>query len=160
MAQSDHVRFLKQAIEVSHKARQAGNTPFGAILVSPKGDVLLEQPNVEITSHKCTGHAETQLVERASKVYSKVFLAQCTLYTSAEPCAMCTGAIYWANIGRIVYAISEKSLLALTQDHPQNPTLDMPCREILAKGQKPIEVIGPFPELEELAAQAHKGFWT
>lgn len=81
-----------------------------------------------------------------------------TLYTSAEPCVMCTGAIYWTGIGRIVYALSESWLLELTGDDPENPTFDLPCREIIARGQRNIEVLGPL--LEDEAAAAHEEFWA
>lgn len=154
-----HEYYLEKAIEVSFKSREHGNTPFGALLVDKEGNIILTQENVEITENKCTGHAETMLAEKASKMYSKDFLWSCTLYTTAEPCCMCTGAIYWANIGRIVYAMTEKRLLELTGDNEQNPTFDLPSREILKKGQKNIEVIGPFPALEEKAALAHKDYW-
>ena len=120
---------------------------------------MLEQENIEITTHKCTGHAETTLCENASMKYSKAFLKDCTLYTTAEPCAMCSGAIYWANIGCVVYAMTEKRLLELTGSNEQNPTFDLPCREVFKRGQKEITVIGPFPSLEEEAASVHQGFW-
>ena len=120
----------------------------------------MEQENVEISTHKATGHAETQLIERASMEYSKEFLWNCTLYTTAEPCAMCAGAMYWANIGTVVYAMTEKDLLALTGSDEQNPTFDLPCREVFARGQKDITVIGPFPELAPKAAEVHKNYWN
>lgn len=156
----DDVRHLRQAIEVSRRSREGGNTPFGAILVSPEGEVLLEQENIEVRTHRCTGHAETTLVDRASQMYDKAFLWGCTLYTSAEPCAMCAGAIYWANVGRVVYAMTERRLLELTGSNEQNPTFDLPCRTVFAAGQKAVEVVGPFPELEEEAAAVHEGYWS
>lgn len=155
----DHTYYLKRAIEVSRRSRENGNTPFGAILVDKDGNILMEQENIEIKTGKCTGHAEATLAERASVAYSKDFLWDCTLYTSAEPCAMCSGAIYWGNIGTVVYAMTEKRLLELTGAHEQNPTFDLPCREIFAHGQKEITVIGPFPELEVEAAKVHQGYW-
>jgi len=154
------VKNLKRCIEVSRQSRADGNTPFGALLADAEGNILFEQPNVEITEKKCTGHAETQVAERASMMYSKDFLATCTLYTTAEPCAMCAGAIYWAGIGRVVYGMTEKDLLAQTGADPQNPTFDLPCREVFARGQKDIEVVGPFPELVEEIAEVHRGFWN
>ena len=72
---------------------------------------------------------------------------------------MCTGAIYWANIGRVVFAMTERRLLELTGNNEQNPTFDLPCRKIFAAGQKKIEVIGPITEVEEEAAMVHKGYW-
>ncbi|WP_454191615.1 nucleoside deaminase [Paenibacillus sp. Marseille-Q7038] len=158
--QLDHLTLLQRTIEISRMARDSGNTPFGALLVDKDGHILMEQGNVEITEHRCTGHAETALMERASHTYTPDFLWDCTLYTTAEPCAMCAGAMYWGNLGRVVYGISEKDLLALTGDDPQNPTFDLPCREIFARGQKRIEVIGPFPELADEIAAVHEGFWN
>jgi tRNA(Arg) A34 adenosine deaminase TadA len=100
-------------------------------------------------------------MRKASKVYSKDFLKNCTLYTTAEPCVMCAGAIYWGNVGRLVYALSEKRLLELTGSDPQNPTFDVPCRTVFAGGQKDIVVVGPIDdlELEVAAAEPHQGFW-
>ena len=71
---------------------------------------------------------------------------------------MCAGAVYWSGISRVVYALSEERLLAMTGNHPENPTLSLPCREVFARGQRGIEVIGPL--LEDEAAAAHLGFWT
>lgn len=70
---------------------------------------------------------------------------------------MCAGAIYWSGVGRLVYAMAEGDLLALTGDHPANPTLDLGCRLVLRSGQRQIEVIGPA--LIEEAIAAHEGFW-
>ncbi|MEH2595881.1 tRNA(Arg) A34 adenosine deaminase TadA [Bradyrhizobium sp. AZCC 1577] len=80
-----------------------------------------------------------------------------TLYSSAEPCAMCAGAIYWAGIGRVVYGLSELRLRRLTGNHPENPTLDLPCREVFGSGQRATEVVGPL--LEDEAAAVHDGVW-
>lgn len=160
MSKKSHEEYLKRAIEVSRESREAGNTPFGAILVDKDGNIVLEQQNIEITEHICTGHAETSLMQQASKKFDKDFLWTSTLYTTAEPCAMCSGAIYWGNVGTVVYAMTEKRLLELTGNNEQNPTFDLPCREVFAKGQKDIIVIGPFPALEEAAAEVHQGFWN
>ncbi|HBE77851.1 MAG TPA: tRNA-specific adenosine deaminase [Firmicutes bacterium] len=154
--------YIEKAIEVSRKARESGNTPFGAILVDQNGTNLIEQGNIEITEKDCTGHAETALMRKASKLFNKEFLWNCTLYSTAEPCAMCSGAIYWGNVGRVVYGISEKSILSLTGSHPQNPTFSVPCRGIFAGGQKSIVVIGPIadPELEKKIVEVHRGYWN
>ena len=70
---------------------------------------------------------------------------------------MCSGAIYWAGIGRVVYGQTEKSLKALTGAHAENPTLDLPCRVVFGAGQRAVEVIGPLLEDEAAAIQAD--FW-
>src|SRR5690606_31394561 len=84
-------------------------------------------------------------------------LAGATLYSSAEPCAMCTGALYWTGIGRLVYGLSERRLLEFTGDAAENPTFALPCRAALARGQREVEVLGPL--LEDEAALAHQGLW-
>lgn len=160
MAYKDHLYYLQRCVEVSQMARDTGNMPFGCILVDKEGEILMEQMNIEGTEYKCTGHAETQLIEKASMKYSKEFLWTCTLYSTAEPCAMCTGAMYWANLGRIVYGMTESGLLEITGSDPKNPTFDLPCREVLARGQKDIVVLGPFPEIVEEVAAVHKDFWN
>ena len=160
MAYKDHIDYLKRAIEISRESRASGNTPFGALLVDKDGNILMEQGNIEISGKVCTGHAETTLAARASQEYSREFLWDCTLYTTAEPCAMCSGAIYWANIGRVVYGMTERRLLQLTGSNEQNPTFDLPCRDVFSKGQKEITVLGPFPEIEEEAARVHEGYWN
>ncbi len=160
MSRFTHEHYLRRAVEVSRASRAHGNTPFGALLVDADGNVLLEQENVEVTERICTGHAETTLAARASQAHSPEFLWTCTLYTTAEPCAMCSGAIYWANIGRVVYAMTEARLLELTGSNAQNPTFALPCRQVFAAGQKDIEVLGPFPGVEDEAAAVHQGYWT
>ncbi len=159
MAYKNHIDYLKRAVDISKEARANGNTPFGALLVDKDGNIVMEQGNIEITDKICTGHAEATLAARASHEYSKDFLWDCTLYTTAEPCAMCAGAIYWANIGRVVYGMTERRLLQLTGSNEQNPTFDLPCRDVFSKGQKEITVLGPFPEIEEEAAKVHEGYW-
>ena len=72
---------------------------------------------------------------------------------------MCSGAIYWSGIGRVVYALSEADLLKLTGNDRQNPTMHLPCRKVLNEGQRYIQVEGPFAELTEEALTAHKGYW-
>ena len=94
----------------------------------------------------------------ASTRFERVELATATLYTSTEPCAMCAGAIYWGGVSRVVFGLSERGLLALTGDDPENPTFDLPCREVFAHGQRPVEVVGPLPEDE--ARALHDGFWS
>lgn len=153
-----HFPYLKRAVDLARQAREKGNHPFGALLVDDQGNILLEAENSVVSERDCTGHAETNLVRAASRKYAPEFLANCTLYTSTEPCAMCAGAIYWAGIGRVVYALSEAELRQITGAHPENPTLDLPCREVFQRGQRKIEVIGPV-ELPE-AREVHLNFWN
>jgi tRNA(Arg) A34 adenosine deaminase TadA len=148
---------LRTAISVARNARINGNHPFGAILVDADGEAVLSAENSVVTSRDATGHAETNLVRLASGRYAADELATCTLYTSTEPCAMCSGAIYWAGIGRVVFAVSEAALRELTGANPENPTLSLSCREVFARGQRDIVVDGPVDLPEALAV--HAGFW-
>ena len=147
---------MRVAIGLAQKARDKGNHPFGAILVNEQGNILLEAENTVVTEKDCTGHAETNLMRKATKKYDLDFLANCTLYTSTEPCPMCAGAIYWANVRRVVYGLSEKGMYEIVGEDTKE-FLHLPCHEIFEKGRKPIEVIGPI--LEEEAKRVHKGFW-
>ena len=153
----DHDKFMRRSFAVARRARTHGNHPFGALLVSATGEVLMEVENGYMPDRDMTGHAERLLATQASKQFDPKFLAGCTLYTSAEPCCMCAGAIYWAGIGRVVYGLSEHRLKTLTGNHAENPTLDLPCRTVFAAGQRHVEVIGPL--LEDEAAAVHAGAW-
>ncbi len=153
----DHERFLRLTFALAERSREEGNHPFAAILVGPDGEVLMEAMNAFGIEGDSTGHAERVLMTRASVAYGAEFLAGCTMYANAEPCAMCAGAAYWAGIGRVVHGMSERALKALIGPHPENLTLDLPCREIFAAGQRDVEVVGPL--LEEESARAHEGFW-
>jgi tRNA(Arg) A34 adenosine deaminase TadA len=154
----DDLFHLRQAFAVAARSRAAGDHPFGAVLVGPDGSVLLEQGNgYTAEGGDMTAHAERLLATRASKTYPAEFLAGCTMYVSAEPCAMCSGAIYWAGVGRVVYGQSEAGLKQLTGAHPENPTLSLPCRAVFAAGQRQVDVVGPLLEDEASALQAD--FW-
>ena len=145
-------RLLRRANAVAERALGMGRHPFGALLVAPDGDtVLAEQGNIDTVNH-----AESTLARTAAANYPGAYLAQCTLVTTFEPCAMCAGTPYWAHIGRLVYGMAERDLLAITGNHAENPTLDLPCREVFAHGQKAIQTIGPVADgVEEIAALHH-----
>jgi tRNA(Arg) A34 adenosine deaminase TadA len=150
--------YLRRCIALAIKTREAGQHPFAAIVVGERGEVLVEAQNhSRPPDGDPTQHAELVAVSRVAKVVSRERLSRATLYTSAEPCCMCAGAIYWANIGRVVYALSEHGLLQLTGANPENPTLSLPCREVFARGQRRVEIVGPL--LEDEAAKPHEGFW-
>ena len=72
---------------------------------------------------------------------------------------MCAGTQYWANIGHLVYGMTEARLLQLTGNHGENPTMDLPCRQVFERGQKAINVIGPVAEVETEIAALHTNFW-
>lgn len=153
--QAQMIQHLRRANQVAIRAREFGHHPFGAILVAADHEtVLLEQGNVDAVNH-----AESVLARAAHMNFSPDYLWKCTLYTTVEPCVMCAGTQYWANIGRLIYGISEARLLELTGTDQQNPTMNMPCRDVFDRGQKDIQVSGPFPEVEEEIVVIHQDFW-
>jgi tRNA(Arg) A34 adenosine deaminase TadA len=149
------LRLLRRANEVARAAMADGHHPFGALLVAADHEtVLIEQANVDTVNH-----AEAVLARDAARRFTPDELWGCTLVTTVEPCAMCAGTQYWANIGRLVYGMSERRLLELTGNHAENPTLDLPCREVFARGQKSMQVWGPLAEVEDEIAALHRDFW-
>ncbi|AMA59418.1 nucleoside deaminase [Bradyrhizobium sp. CCGE-LA001] len=150
--------FLRLSFAVARRSLTHGNHPFGCIVVDADGKVLIEAENGYMPDHDSTAHAERLAATQACRTLDRKMLAKATLYSSAEPCAMCAGAIYWAGIGRVVYGLSEHCLRGITGNHPDNPTLDLSCREVFASGQRSTEVVGPL--LEDEAAALHDGVWT
>jgi tRNA(Arg) A34 adenosine deaminase TadA len=151
------LEYLRQAITIASRARQHGNHPYGAMLVDADGRPLLEAENTVVTERDVIGHAEANLIRKASAQFPRELLEVCSLYTSTEPCAMCAGAIFWSGVGRVVYALSERSLLELVAHLPGGDFLDLPCRGVFAHGGRSVEVLGPY--LEEEASLVHAGFW-
>ncbi|GAB88890.1 nucleoside deaminase [Gordonia rhizosphera] len=153
----DDIALLQRAVKLAAAARARGDHPFGALLVDADGGIVLEAQNTVSTDRDPTGHAETNLVRLAGRRFRPDERESMTLYTSTEPCAMCAGAIYWARISTVVFALSESDLLSITGADPENPTLDLPCREVFARGAHPTTVRGPFAI--PAAREVHVGFW-
>lgn len=151
-----HTIYIRHTFEIARTARAKGNHPFGALLVDPEGRVLLEAENTVVTDNDCTGHAETNLMRTASRKFPASFLAQCTVYTSTEPCAMCSGAIFWGNVRRVVFGLSNDRLIALIGPESEE-ILVLTAREVFSRGRKSVWLEGPL--LEDEAAQVHAGFW-
>ena len=149
---ADH---LRRAIGLAREARGRGNAPFGAVLVGEDGKILAEARNTVTTERDVTGHAETNLVRDAFRFLDAQTLASSTLYASAEPCAMCSGAIFWSGVGRVVYAMSSTRLYELFPPDEAHPLMQLPCRDVLASGTRTTEVIGPV--LEEEAERVFEG---
>ena len=152
------VTYLRAAMDLARRSRNRGNHPFGALLVDAAGVIAAEAENTVVSEHDVTGHAETNLARIASRRFDRAYLRSCTIYASAEPCAMCSGAIYWSGISRVIYGLSQAGLLKLTGSNKENPTMSLPCRDVFAHGRGSIEVIGPA--LEDEARSVHDGFWT
>lgn len=139
---------LRRALALAREAREEGNAPFGAVLVGGDGRLLAEAKNTATTEEDPTGHAETNLVRAASRTARASTLASSTLYSSAEPCAMCSGAIFWAGVGRVVYGLGADRIYGMFPPDGENPVIRLPCRDVLAAGTRSTEVVGPALEDE------------
>lgn len=144
--------YLRQAIELAVQAKNEGNHPFGALLVID-GKVVLTAKNSVNTDCNPTCHAETNLVQSGIRQLTKVQLAEAMLYTSCEPCAMCAGAIYWAGIRKVIYALSSLELGKMAGEE-----LSISCREIYSRTGEKMDVSGPL--LLDEARKPHENFWS
>ena len=143
---------VRQVIAVAREARDAGNHPFGALLVLD-GAVVLTARNTVQTDRDPTAHAETNLIADAIRQLSPDQLARSVVYASCEPCAMCAGKIYWAGVRAVVYALPATELATLA-----GGSFVVPCRDLLARAKERITVIGPW--LVDEARAVHEGYWA
>jgi tRNA(Arg) A34 adenosine deaminase TadA len=150
-------QLLGQAISLAAAARAAGSRPFGALLADQDGNVVMTALNTTVTEHDSTAHAEMNLLRAANRQIDALLLHTCSLYTSTEPCVMCTGAIYWAGIRRVVFALSAVELSHLQGSDPYSDLL-LSSKVIFAAGARPTIVEGPA--LTEQALAVHQGFWA
>lgn len=150
-------RHLRQAIAMSRKARERGNRPFGAVVVDADGQVLAEAWNSNTESGDCTAHAEVNAIRAVSPLYSREHLAGATLYSSAEPCVMCAGAIFWSNIGRVVFGIDAERLRVFRGERAEQRDAELSCRDVFRASPHPIECIGPA--LIGESSEPHEGYW-
>ncbi|KAF7195331.1 putative cytosine deaminase [Pseudocercospora fuligena] len=148
---------IEACLVVQRRALTMGKRPFSAALVGPDNDtVLLTHQSIDHVHH-----AESSLARLASTHFTQEYLWKCTLYSTWEPCAMCTATCYWANIGRIVYAAAETQLAALTgESNEENMTMSMPCRNVLFGSQKDIDIIGPIEGLDVVVVKESDVYWA
>jgi tRNA(Arg) A34 adenosine deaminase TadA len=104
---------LRRAIALAAAAREAGNPPFGSLLVGPDGEVLAEAQNTTITDADISHHPELKLAVWAARELTPETAAGTTMYTSCQPCEMCTGALARSGLGNVVYALSGDQLNGL-----------------------------------------------
>lgn len=150
-------RYLRQAIAWSGVARERGNRPFGAVVVADNGQVLAEAWCNTGETGDCTGHAETNAVRQLSPQVDRATLARATLYSSAEPCVMCAGAIFWSGIGRVVFGIDAVRLRVFRGERAEQRDAELSCRDVFRASPHSIECIGPA--LIDEASEPHRGFW-
>jgi tRNA(Arg) A34 adenosine deaminase TadA len=118
---SQDERYLRAAIRLAGEARQAGDQPYGALLVAADGTVLAEDRNTVVTERDITAHPELKLARWAARELSATATRTTKMYTSCQPCAMCVNAIARANLARVVYALDGDQLHSLKPPGAMNP---------------------------------------
>ena len=113
--------FLRRAIAIAAEAVTAGDAPYGSLLVDAQGAVLVQAHNTVERDRDITAHPELKLAVWAARELSSESAAATTMYTSCQPCGMCTGAIVRSGLGRVVFALSTEQLIEL------NPGSDRPA---------------------------------
>lgn len=151
ISESDR-RFLTRAVDLAEAALAAGDEPFGSVLVSPEGEVLLEDHN-HVAGGDHTQHPEFAIARWAAQHLPPDVRAECTVYTSGEHCPMCAAAHGWVGLGRIVYASSSEQLAGWLADRgwPPSPVVPLPVSAVI----RHVEVDGPDPELAERVRRLH-----
>ena len=154
---TSHEEFIRRAFAVARSSVAHGNHPFGAVFVVDN-IIVLEAENTVCVDHDCTAHAELNLVKLVCKLPLES-IQKGILYTSTEPCVMCSGAIFWSGIKYVVYGMSEHHLPTLVgpSDSLEKLIMSHPCRDVFCKGQRSISVEGPI--LEEEAIAVHGNYW-
>ena len=106
---SEDASFMREAIRLSQLAVEHGNEPFGAVLVKDE-EIVFTNENQIYTRHDPTFHGEAGLIREFCAKTSITDLHDYTLYSSCEPCFMCSGAMVWVKLGRLVYGASNSDL--------------------------------------------------
>ena len=111
-------RHLRRAIALASGGRAAGDMPFGSLLVGPGGEVLTEDRNTVLSERDITAHPELKLARWAARELDADSARRTTMYTSCQPCPMCTGAIARSGLGRVVFALASGQLQDLGAASP------------------------------------------
>ena len=147
-AEREHVT---RAIELAEESIEAGNTPFGALLVAD-GEVVRESRNTTLTDGDVSAHPELKLARWAGRELDAAERADCTMYASTEPCPMCTTAIHYAGIGRVVFGVSGETLSEVADG-----VVPIPASEVIRRADGATTVEGPVATDEAMVV--HQSFY-
>ncbi|CAB3821236.1 nucleoside deaminase [Achromobacter mucicolens] len=153
MITAEDKKHLSRCVELARQALDAGDQPFGSVLVSGDGRVLFEDHN-HVSSGDRTRHPEFEIARWAANNVPPADRAACTVYTSGEHCAMCSAAHGWVGLGRIVYAVSSAQYAEWMREWgvPPSPVRSLPIAEVVSG----IEAEGPVPEFVEPVRLLHE----
>lgn len=142
----DHESHMAEAIELAREAADRGDRPFGSVLVNDD-EILMRESNRVITENDVRRHPELHLAYRAQRELDAMTRAGSVMYTSTEPCPMCSGGMRYAGFGRVVYSVSAEEIVEFTGGEPA-----IRAEEILD-----CEVVGPVSNEE--GRTLHESFW-
>jgi tRNA(Arg) A34 adenosine deaminase TadA len=147
---------LRRCVELAAEAVDAGDFPFGSVLVAGDGRVLAEDRNREHSAGDSTRHPEIDLARWAAAHLTADERAAAIVFTSGEHCPMCSAAHAWVGLGRIVYVSSSEQLIAWLVEFgvPPSPVNPLPINQV-APG---LVVQGPVPGLDEQVRELHRRF--
>jgi tRNA(Arg) A34 adenosine deaminase TadA len=129
-------QLVREAIRICQTGINAGQSPFGAVVARPDGEIVATAHNTVRATCDATAHAEINVLRRACHELGTIDLADHILASTCEPCPMCAAAIHWANIGTLVYGASiEDAASAGFRELP------LPCAEIYARGESAIRIV-------------------
>jgi tRNA(Arg) A34 adenosine deaminase TadA len=149
----DDLAHLRRCVELAREALDAGDEPFGSVLVHD-GRRVAEDRNRETSLADATRHPEFDLARRATELLTSEERSAATLYTSGEHCPMCAAANGWVGIGRIVYAVSTEQFVGWVREWGVGPAPVAP----LPVGAVAPEIVvdGPAPELTDEVRELHR----
>jgi tRNA(Arg) A34 adenosine deaminase TadA len=154
---TDEWRHLRRCVELATEALEAGDEPFGSVLVAADGTVLAEDHN-RVASGDRTRHPEFELARWAAANMTPEERATATVFTSGEHCPMCAAAHGWVGLGRIVYVSSSEQLAIWLAELgvPPPPVRNLAIQEVVPA----LLVEGPVPELVEQVRDLHRRFYS
>ncbi|MFB7499670.1 nucleoside deaminase [Streptomyces sp. NPDC056161] len=155
MVRDDELPYLRRCVELAAEALEAGDEPFGSVLVAADGTVLAEDHN-RVASGDRTRHPEFELARWAAARLTPQERAAATVYTSGEHCPMCAAAHAWVGLGRIVYVASTEQLVCWLGELgvPAAPVRPLPISAVAPE----VRVGGPVPELTGEVRALHRRF--
>ncbi len=146
-----HEQHMERALALARDAGDRGDEPFGSVLVRD-GDIVMEAANAVNSDDDLRRHPELTLAQRAASEFTREECRETVMYTSTEPCAMCSGGIYIAKLGGVVYSVS-----AERAGEVANNDLVVPSADIFERGSVSIPVVGPV--LPDEGEQIHAEWW-
>lgn len=152
LADLDHEAHMHRALELAREAAARGDEPFGSLLVSADDDrVVMEERNAVNTGNDIARHPELTLARRAAAERDDA--GDLVMYTSTEPCAMCSGGIYIAGLRAVVYSVSAERAAELAG----GGGLVVPAADILERGRDAVELVGGI--LQDEGEGIHREHW-